>query len=81
MNSYNNNSIIEIAMTGNDLKKLRAKHQKSQTDVAKYLGYEVNGKPNRSMLARFENGHAKINPRISLLLEGYFKEQVNGSQI
>ena len=67
-------------MTGNELKKLRAKHNKSQTDVAKFLGYEVNGKPNRSMIARFENGYAKINPRIGMLLEGYFGENSNVSR-
>jgi len=77
--NYNKGSIREIIMDGTELKKKRAEHQVSQTDVAKYLGYEVNGKPNRSMIARFENGHANINPRISLLLESYFKDHINGN--
>jgi|TARA_Y100001938_G_C8075130_1_gene425558 DNA-binding XRE family transcriptional regulator len=77
LSAYNCN-LEEITMTGNQLKKLRAKHNKSQTDVAKFLGYEVNGKPNRSMIARFENGYAKINPRISMLLEGFFGNNAHG---
>ena len=56
------------------LKQLRAKHSVTQSDLAKYLGYTVNGLPNRSMIARFENGHAPINPRIGLLLENYFEK-------
>ena len=39
-------------MTGLELQNLRAKHGVSQTDVAKFLGYQVNGKPNRSMIVR-----------------------------
>ena len=57
---------------GKQLAQLRKEYDVSQTDVAEYLGYVVNGKPNRSMIARFENGHAIINPRISKLLENYF---------
>ncbi len=59
-------------MTPKRLQALREVHGVSQSDVAKFLGYSVNGKPNRSMIARFENGHAKINPRISMLLNSYF---------
>jgi len=29
------------------------------------------GIPNRSMIARFENGHANINPRIEMLIKQY----------
>lgn len=57
---------------GKQLTDLRKQYNVSQTEVAEYLGYVVNGKPNRSMIARFENGYAKINPRISKLLENYF---------
>jgi len=59
-------------MDGAKLKELREQHGVSQTDVAKYLGYDVKGKPNRSMIARFENGYSNINPRIQLLLNNYF---------
>lgn len=59
-------------MTPKRLQALREVHGVSQSEVAKFLGYSVNGKPNRSMIARFENGHAKINPRISMLLNSYF---------
>tara|TARA_Y100000004_G_scaffold60201_1_gene67207 strand:+ start:4347 stop:4583 length:237 start_codon:yes stop_codon:yes gene_type:complete len=59
-------------MNATRLKELRKEYGVSQTDVAKFLGYKINGKPNRSMIARWENGYAKINPRIELLLEHYF---------
>jgi transcriptional regulator with XRE-family HTH domain len=59
-------------MNAEKLKKLRKEYNVSQTDVAKFLGYKVNGKPNRSMIARWENGFAEMNPRIELLLEHYF---------
>ena len=59
-------------MDGTKLQRLREKHGVSQTDVAKYLGYEVKGKPNRSMIARFENGYSNITPRIQMLLQNYF---------
>lgn len=59
-------------MKAEELKKLRKEYNVSQTDVARFLGYEVNGKPNRSMIARYENNYAKINPRIGLLLKHYF---------
>lgn len=59
-------------MKSEELKKLRKEYNVSQTDVARFLGYTVNGKPNRSMIARYENNYAKINPRIGLLLKHYF---------
>ena len=59
-------------MTGLELQNLRAKHGASQTDVAKFLGYQVNGKPNRSMIARFEGDFAIINPRIAMAINSYF---------
>lgn len=59
-------------MTGKELQQLRAKHGVSQTDLAKYLGYTVKGKPNRSMIARFENDFAPINMRVAMLLTNYF---------
>ena len=62
-------------MTGPQLRKLRAKHKVSQTDVARFLGYDYAGKPNRSMIARFECGFAPINPRISKLLRYYFEQE------
>lgn len=57
---------------GKQLAKLRSEYGVTQVEVAEYLGYMTKGKPNRSMIARFENGHAEINPRISKLLENYF---------
>ena len=59
-------------MTGQELQNLRARHGVSQTDVAKFLGYEVKGKPNRSMIARFEGDFANINPRIAMAINSYF---------
>lgn len=57
---------------GKQLAKLRSEYGITQVELAEYLGYMTKGKPNRSMIARFENGHAEINPRISKLLENYF---------
>ena len=75
----------EIVLTGKELQRLRASSGVSQTAVAKYLGYTVKGKPNRSMVARFENEHAQINPRVSMLLDTYFnklkEEKSNGTAI
>jgi len=66
-------------MTGQELQQLRAKYGVSQTEVASYLGYAVNGKPNRSMIARFENDFAKINHRVSLALVSYFEQLESAS--
>ena len=62
-------------MQPHELKKLRETHGVSQTELADFLGYSVNGKPNRSMIARFENGYAKINTRLSKLINLYFEEK------
>lgn len=59
-------------MNSKKLKSLRSLHGVTQSQVASYLGYTVNGAPNRSMIARFENGHAPINPRVALALDAYF---------
>lgn len=59
-------------ITGEQLAKLRQSHGVTQSQLAEYLGYTVKGKPNKSMIARFENNHAPINPRVSLLIETYF---------
>ena len=61
---------------GKDLQAVRVKSGVTQREVAEYLGYSVNGKPNSSMIARFENDHAKINPRVAMLLEHYFADQI-----
>lgn len=66
-----------MEMTGQKLKELRALHGVSQTDVAAFLGYTVKGKPNRSMIARFEGEFAPINPRVAMLLDTYFSKVVN----
>ena len=61
-------------MTGQELVHLRKKYGVTQLQVAEYLGYVSKGKPNRSMIARFECGHAPINMRISKAIESFFKE-------
>ena len=58
--------------TGEQLQHIRLQHNVTQRDMAEWLGYSVNGKPNPSMIARLENGYAKINPRVSKLLTLYF---------
>ena len=60
-------------LSGDDLKDLRTKHGVTQVELAEFLQYTVNGEPNRSQIARFENGYAKINPRISQLCRLYFE--------
>ena len=64
-------------MTGQKLKELRELHGVSQTEVADFLGYTVKGKPNRSMISRFENEYSPINGRISMLLDVYFSTVIN----
>ena len=59
-------------ITGEELAKLRHTHGFTQSQLAEYLGYTVKGKPNKSMIARFENNHASINSRIGLLIKTYF---------
>lgn len=61
-------------MEAKQLKELRSKYNKSQTDLAVFLGYTVKGKPNRSMIARFENGYQPINKGIGMLLSHYFED-------
>ena len=58
-----------LIMNGDELKVLREKAGLSQSQLAEKLGYFSKGKPNRSMIARFENGHASINFRISILIK------------
>jgi predicted HD phosphohydrolase len=64
---------MDVKMTGAKLKRLREKHDVSQADVARFLEYDYEGKPDRSMIAKFEGGHALISPRIGKLLNFYFK--------
>lgn len=66
-----------MSMTGQKLKELRELHNVSQSDVAAFLGYTTKGKPNRSMISRYENGFTNINPRISMLLDTYFSQVVH----
>jgi transcriptional regulator with XRE-family HTH domain len=61
-------------MTGLELYELRKELGITQGDLAKHLGYFSNGLPNRSMIARFENGHAAINSRIAMLISQYEKD-------
>lgn len=64
-------------MTGEELKKLRSGAGVTQMELAKFLGYKVNGEPNRSMIARMENGYAVINERVAMLINIYM-EKKNG---
>jgi len=64
-------------MTGEELKELRKNAGVTQLELAKFLGYKVNGEPNRSMIARMENGYAKINERVAMLIN-IFMESKNG---
>mgnify|MGYP000076497515 FL=1 len=58
-------------MTGLDLYELRKEIGITQHQLAEHLGYYTKGKPNRSMIARFENGHVTINSRIAMLINQY----------
>lgn len=59
---------------GKDLQSARTRAGITQAEVAEYLGYNSKGKPNASMIARFEGDYAKINPRVAKLLDLYFQE-------
>ncbi len=51
-------------MNGFELKKLRTEAGMTQAELAEGLGYFSKGKPNRSIVARWENNHQAINSRI-----------------
>ena len=51
-------------MNGVELKKLRTEAGMTQSELAEGLGYFSKGKPNRSIVARWENNHQSINSRI-----------------
>lgn len=65
----------EVKMEGIELKKLREENNVKQTELAEFLGYMNGDVPNKSMISRFENGYAKINPRVEKLINLYFKER------
>jgi transcriptional regulator with XRE-family HTH domain len=62
-------------ITGKDLQLARANAGITQKQLAEYLGYMSNGQPNASMIARFENDHAKINSRVRIAIQHFFREQ------
>ena len=61
-------------INGKDLQSARTQAGITQAEFAAYLGYNSKGKPNASMIARFEGDYAKTNPRVAKLLELYFQE-------
>ena len=69
--------MVLMVMTGEKLKALRKLHGVTQSDVAEYLGYTVNGTPNGSMISRYECEYAPMNTRVSMLLDTYFSKVVN----
>lgn len=61
-------------MDGLDLYKKRKRFGITQSELAAHLGYYSNGEPNRSMIARMENGLQKINYRHKMLIDDYFEK-------
>lgn len=55
-------------MDGKELRKLRNQAGMTQSELASRMGYFTKGEPNRSMISRFENGFADINPRVEAAL-------------
>jgi transcriptional regulator with XRE-family HTH domain len=64
-----------MMMTGQELRELRSDAGMTQRQVAELVGYTTKGEPNKSMIARFENGHAKINPRVEAALRFALKSK------
>lgn len=62
-------------MNGSDLRQMRQKAGMTQKQVAELMGYTSKGEPNKSMIARLENGHAKINPRVEAALRMYLESR------
>lgn len=62
-------------MTGQELRELRLKSGMTQKQVAELMGYTSKGEPNKSMIARLENGHAQINPRVEAALRMYLESR------
>ena len=60
-------------MTGQELRELRLKSGMTQKQVAELMGYMSKGEPNKSMIARLENGYAKINRRVEVALRTYLE--------
>ena len=58
-------------MKGSELRQMRHKAGMTQTELASLLGYQIKGKPNKSQIARFENDHQQINPRIEAAIRFY----------
>lgn len=64
-----------MMMTGQELKQLRLDAGMTQKQVAELMGYTSKGEPNKSMIARLENGYAKINPRVEAALRLYLESK------
>lgn len=62
-------------MNGSDLRQMRQKAGMTQKQVAELMGYTSKGEPNKSMIARLENGHAQINPRVEAALRMYLESR------
>jgi len=62
-------------MSGPELRQLRKDAGVTQVELAEFLGYKVNGEPNRSMIARMECGYVAINFRIELLINHFFEKK------
>ena len=55
-------------LDGKELRKLRNQAGMTQSELALRMGYFTKGEPNRAQISRFENGFAKINPRVEAAL-------------
>lgn len=68
-------------MNGVYIKKLRTAAGLSQREMAEKLGYMAKGKPNRSHIARIENGHQKITERLVLAIKYVCEKTESGTTI
>lgn len=64
-----------MMMTGQELRQLRLDAGMTQKQVAELMGYTSKGEPNKSMIARLENGYANINPRVEAALRLYLESK------
>ena len=55
-------------MTGEQLKKLRKRHDVKQDELAQWLGYSSS-----SIISQWENDHQKINTRAERAIQLFFR--------
>ena len=62
-------------MTGTELKEMLHQAGLTQAQLADKLGYYTKGEPNKSQIARMENGHCPINFRVESAIRLHLRNE------